>query len=190
MQDRSQPLSISYLKLAWLITCSMFNLTVPHFQDSKQKRNCKLLTMKSCTRIINLPRMTTGPLDRTILYRTISSPADRTIARWPVSPAVLPQATSRENYRTCTFRNFLPNQLACFASHCWQTKIKKLPRYLMPYLQFHCLWNLFHISNDLFWNFVNICKIFQKTPNWVLDTNIAEHKNHIKDLKCRRLDGR
>ena len=146
MQDRSQPLSISYLKLDRLITCSMFNLTVLHFQDSKQKRNCKHSSSQwNLVHVLsNCQRRTTGPLDRTILYRTISSPADRTIARWPVSPAVLPQATSRENYRLCTFRNFLPNQLTCFASHCWQTKIKKLPRYLMPYLQFHCLWNLFH----------------------------------------------
>ena len=114
----ARPLSTPFYSVpqaGWLITCSMFNFTVPHFQDSKQKCNCKLLTMKSCTCIIQLPnkdlRTSTGSD-----HRTTSSPADRTIARWPVSPAVLPQATSRENYRTCTFRNFLPNQLPCGAS--------------------------------------------------------------------------
>ena len=68
MLDRSQSLSISFLKLARLITCSMFNLTVPHFLDSKQKRNCKqsssqwnLVHVSS-----NGQRRTTGPQDRTI----------------------------------------------------------------------------------------------------------------------------
>ena len=147
--------------------------------------------MKSCTCIIKLPKKdhrTTG-LDRTIgpsPHLQIGPSRGGQLARL----SCLKQLQGKITELVLFVISFPITQLACFASHCWQTKIKKLPRYLMPYLQFHCLWNLFHISNDLFWNFVNICKIFQKTPNWVLDTNIAEHKNHIKDLKCRRLDGR
>ena len=133
--------------------------------------------------------MTTGPLDRTIgppLHLQIGPSRGGQLARL----SCLKQLQGKITELVLFVISFPISFLAALRFALLTNENQEAPTISDALLAISMLINLFHISNNLFWNLVNICIIFQQTRNRVLDTNIAEYKNHIKDSKCRRLVGR